>query len=259
MLQSLLLVNQDITQTLLIVFCVLELISVKFFDNCQIVTEVKLKKMGKNVPLSEVERAQIVALHKKGHSERLINQKMKKSKTAVHNAIAKFWNTGTYTTAKKSGRLRKTTPRDDHAIRRIAVRSPMSSASKIRSLLLAKGTDISRRTVSRRLVDDFDLKAHKPAHKPRLTQAMKSKRLAFAKKHVKWTIQQWQQVLFSDECTVQQLTNRKRYVRRPSGKRFSERYTIQTMKHPPSVMIWGGNVNKWNGWTLFFATWNDHE
>ena len=102
----------------------------------------------------------------------------------------------------------------------------MSSASKIRSSLLAKGTDISRRTVSRRLVDDFDLKAHKPAHKPRLTQAMKSKRLAFAKKHVKWTIQQWQQVLFSDQCTVQQFTNRKRYVRRPSGKRFSERYTI---------------------------------
>ena len=84
------------------------------------------------------------------------------------------------------------------AIRRIAVRSPMRFASKIRSSLLAKGTDISRRTVSRRLVDDFDLKAHKPAHKSRLTQAMKSKRLAFAKKHVKWTIQQWQQV----ECLI---------------------------------------------------------
>ena len=163
--------------------------------------------MGKNVPLSEVERAQIVALHKEGHSERLISQKMKESKTAVHNAMAKFRNTGTYTTAKKSGRPRKTTPRDDHAIRRIAVQSPMSSASKIRSSLLAKGTDISGRTVSRRLVDDFDLKAHKPAHKPRLTQVMKSKRLAFAKKHVKWTIQQWQQVLFSDESAVQQLTN----------------------------------------------------
>ena len=82
--------------------------------------------MGKNVPLSEVERAQIVALHKEDHSERLISQKMKKSKTAVHNAMAKFRNTGTYTTAKKSGRPRKTTPRDDHAIRRIAVRSPFN-------------------------------------------------------------------------------------------------------------------------------------
>ena len=57
--------------------------------------------MGKNVPLSEVERAQIVALQKEGHSERLISQKMKKNKTAVHNAIAKFRNTGTYTAPKK--------------------------------------------------------------------------------------------------------------------------------------------------------------
>ena len=126
----------------------------------------------------------------------------------------------------------------------------MGSASKILSSLLAKGTDISRRTVSRRLVDDFDLKAHKPAHKPRLTQAMKSKRLAFAKKHLKWTIQQWQQVLFSDESSVQQFTNRKRYLRRPSRKRFSERYTIQTMKHPQCHDLGGMSINETAG--LFF-------
>ena len=196
--------------------------------------------MAKNSPLSEVLRAQIVALHKEGYSERLISQKIKCSKNAVHNAIVKFRITGTYSTAKKSGRPRKTTPRDDLMIRRTAVRSPMSSASKIRSALLAKGTNISRRTLSRRLVDDFGLKAHKPARKPRLTQAMKVKRLAFAKKHVQWTIQQWHQVLFTDESSVQQFTTRNRYVRRPSGKRFDDRYTIQTMKHPPSVMIWGG-------------------
>ena len=116
----------------------------------------------------------------------------------------------------------------------------MSSASKIRSVLLAKGMDVSGRTVSRRLVDDFGLKARKPAKKPRLTPAMKVKRLGFAKKHAKWTIQQWQQVFFSDESTVQQFTTRHRHVRRSTGKRFDEGYTTQSMKHPPSVMIWGG-------------------
>ena len=96
----------------------------------------------------------------------------------------------------------------------------MSSASKIRSALLEKGTEISRRTVSRRLVDDFGLKAYKPARKPCLTQAMKNKRLAFAKKHAHWTKQQWSKVLFSDKSTVQQFTIRRRHVRRPIGKRF---------------------------------------
>ena len=57
--------------------------------------------------------------------------------------------------------------------------------------------------------------------------------------------------VFSDESTVQQLTTRKRYVRRPTGKRFDERYTTQNKKHPPSVMIWGGtSVNETAG--LFF-------
>ena len=30
----------------------------------------------------------------------------------------------------------------------------------------------------------------------------------------------------------------KRHVRRPVGKRFDERYTVQTMENPPSVMVW---------------------
>ena len=68
---------------------------------------------------------------------------------------------------------------------------------------------------------------------------MKVKRLGFAKKHAKWTIQVATGV-FSDESTVQQFTTHHRYVCRPTGKRFGERYTTQSMKHPPSVLIWGG-------------------
>ena len=131
----------------------------------------------------DVQRAQIVALYKEGYSERSISERIKRSKNAVHNAVLKFKKTGTYSDAKRSGRPQKSTPRDDHIIRRTAVRSPMSFASKIQSVLLAKGADISQRTVSRRLVIDFGLKARKPAKKPRLTPAMKAKRLGFAKKH----------------------------------------------------------------------------
>ena len=49
---------------------------------------------------------------------------------------------------------------------------------------------------------------------------MKNKRLALTKKHATWTKQQGSKVLFSDESTVQEFTIRKRYVRRPIGKRF---------------------------------------
>ena len=121
-------------------------------------------------------------LQKEGYSERQIGSCLKCSKTAVHTALVNFRNSGEYSDKKRSGRLRKTTPGDGHLIRRIAARSPMSSSKKICSTLLATGTDVSSRTVSRRLLNDFDLKSCKPARKPHLTPAMKVKRLAFAKK-----------------------------------------------------------------------------
>ena len=83
----------------------------------------------------------MVALHHEGYLEQLISQRIKR-KNAVHNAVAKFQQAGTFSDAKKSGRSREITPRDNYAIRKIAVRSPMSSACKIRSELLAKGANI---------------------------------------------------------------------------------------------------------------------
>ena len=94
-------------------------------------------------------------------------------------------------------------------------------------------------TVSRRLSQKLNLKSYKPAKKLRLTAAIKAKRQQFANNHQHWTAEQWGKVLFSDESTFQQFVVRKRHVRRPNGKRFDERYTIPTVKHPPSQMIWG--------------------
>ena len=48
----------------------------------------------------------------------------------------------------------------------------MSSSKKICSVLLVTGTDVSSRTVSRCLLNDFDFKSCKPAWKLRLTPAM---------------------------------------------------------------------------------------
>ena len=195
--------------------------------------------MGKKKSLSEVQRAQIVALQGQNLSERLISAQMCCSKTAVHQAIAKYQEDGSYTDRKRSGRPRVSTAREDNLMRRIVMRSPTSSMKKIKAELLCRDRKVSHMTVSRRLSKEFNLKSYKPAKKPRLTPAMKAKRLQFANNHQRWTAQEWQNVLFSDESTFQQFAVRKSYVRRPSGKRFDDIYTISSMKHPPSQMVWG--------------------
>ena len=152
--------------------------------------------MGKKKSLSEVQRAQIVALHGQNLSERLISAQMGCSKTAVHQAIAKYQEDGSYTDRKRSGRPRVSTAREDNLMRRIVMRSPTSSMKKIKAELLRRGRKVSHMTVSRRLSKEFSLKSYKPAEKPRLTPAMKAKRLQFANNHQRWTAQEWQNVLF---------------------------------------------------------------
>ena len=68
---------------------------------------------------------------------------------------------------------------------------------------------------------------------------MKAKRSAFAKKHQNWTAKEWVKVMLSDESTLQQFVVMKGHVPRPRRTRFMQKYTISTIKHPPSQMIWG--------------------
>ena len=59
--------------------------------------------------------------------------------------------------------------------------------------------NISSRTVRRILKEKFGLISYVAVKKPLLTQDLKKKRLAFAKKYSHWTKHMWHQVLFSDE------------------------------------------------------------
>ena len=80
-------------------------------------------KMGKKKTLSEVLRAQIVALHEQNLSERQISPEMGCNKSAVHQAIAKYQEYGYYTYQKRTGRPRITTARENNLMRRSVMRS----------------------------------------------------------------------------------------------------------------------------------------
>ena len=81
------------------------------------------------MPHSETKRAQIITFYTEKYTKCQISMKLKCSKTAVHTAIMNY---GMYSEKMRCGMPRKTSPRDDHLIRRIATRSPTSSCSKIR-------------------------------------------------------------------------------------------------------------------------------
>ena len=120
----------------------------------------------------------------------------------------------------------------------MVVANPHITSRDIGVNLQESGVKVSRMTISRRL-KLMNLSAYKPARKPMLTKALTVKRIHFANQYRHWTENKLQKVMWSDECSITQFGERVSHVRRPIGARYNERYTVPTMKHPASIMIWG--------------------
>jgi hypothetical protein len=99
---------------------------------------------------------------------------------------------------------------------------------------------LSDRTVPHALQKDLKMRSRVAALKPMLTSQMKKKRMRFCKKYKDWTAAEWEKVMFSDESTFRVIRATRSLVRSPSSSNcFDSRYTVKTVKHPTSVMVWG--------------------
>jgi hypothetical protein len=78
------------------------------------------------------------------------------------------------------------------------------------------------------------------AQKPLLTIKMKAKRLKFAKAYRHRMSEDCSKVMYSDESNIKCLKLTRDKVRRQKdSNRFYSHYTIKSVKHPDSVMVWG--------------------
>lgn len=93
----------------------------------------------------------------------------------------------------KCGRKRITTPRTDRKIRDICLENRKKSVTRLTTMMNDEGINISKRTVRRRLADE-NLIGRRPTKKPRLTEAMKKKRLQWARQHKNMTAEDWSRV-----------------------------------------------------------------
>ena len=94
------------------------------------------------------------------------------------------------------------------------------------------------------------------AKKPFLNDKMRKKRVEFCKQYMNWTVDDWKTVLFSDEFTFLTFRSCPRMVCRSLGSdKMDLKFTIKTMKHPPSVMVWGCFSNMGRG-SLYFLPKN---
>ncbi|CAG5039123.1 unnamed protein product [Parnassius apollo] len=205
--------------------------------------------MGKDKDLSprKISEIKTLLLHT-GHSQRKIASIANVSRASV-DRIKKKLDTNVDLTpkrAKNCGRKKITTPRDERKIRDICVENRKAPRKILTKKVQDAGINISLATVRRRM-KDLGFICRRPAKKPLLTQAMMSKRLQWAKEHQNWTAEDWNKVCFSDESSVQILSDKAVFVRRRKGEKFKEDCIIKRVKHPFSIMVWSIISSKGTG------------
>lgn len=191
--------------------------------------------------LSTETRAQIVAYHKIGKSNREIAKLLKLPRRTVDYNVQKYESSGSVSNKKRTGRPKTTTPAEDLRIIITSKRDRRKTAPEIAAEVnVSRQKPVSVTTVKRRL-RQAGLYGRIAMRKPLLRKGNKVKRLTWAREHKDWTVEDWKKVLWTDESKFLTFgSNRRTFVRRAKGERALESCITPTIKHGGgSVMIWG--------------------
>lgn len=198
-------------------------------------------KKTKKANLDPFSRAKIVTLRDEGYSYREIGRRLKCSHSTVIELCKKFDVTGKVVDMKRSGRPKKSTPRDDRELARMSLHSRLSTSKDLQRAWAENcGVSVDASTIRRRL-KRAGLTARRPVKKPFLSTVNIQKRLTWARDHQHWSKAQWDRVLWSDESPYQTfMPQKKAFVRRRPGERYHPDCILPTVKHGGgTAMVWG--------------------
>ena len=145
------------------------------------------------------QRERAIGMLTAGMSARDGARHFQRHESTISRLLNRFQQTGHVADGPRSGRPRKTTPREDRFPTTSSRRNRFLSSRKLGHLLRnATGTRVCDRTVRNKL-HAARLKACRPYVGILLTLRHRETRRQWARVHQGWTRRQWRNVLFSDE------------------------------------------------------------
>ncbi|KAK7107686.1 hypothetical protein V1264_015566 [Littorina saxatilis] len=199
--------------------------------------------------LTTFNRGRAIAWLHDGVSKCKVARQLGVSHSVIVRLNQRFQTTNNVEERPRSGRPKMTTPREDRFIQRQALQHRATTCKVIRGQLReATNINVSERTIGNRL-HDARLRSRRPAVRPLLTQVHRRARLAWSRRHLRWTRRDWAQVLFSDESRFNLYHSD---GRRKVWRREGERYEDDTVHE--RVAFCGGSVMVWGGFSLHQRT-----
>ena len=173
-----------------------------------------------------------------GATQKKVASLLKIAQTSVSYIWRKYLRTNTLEDTQRSGRPLKTTARDRRMLITTSKRNPFFTARQIYDEVPMEKS-ISLVTV-RRILREGHLFGRVSVKKQILNKNHIRKRLAWCKSYMGMLQSQWENVIFSDETRIELFPARRRYVRRPVGTQFQNRYVTKTIRQGGfSILVWG--------------------
>jgi transposase len=198
--------------------------------------------MPKNLKLNrEQMRVKVHSLRESGQSWREIGLATGKSKDAVRKIYRRVVKNNSFVDKPRSGRPRKLTERDRRVIVNIMRKSEIKTAERARKEAASHhNINVSESTVLRAFHESGYV-ARVKRKKPLLTANNKKQRFAWAKQHNTWTINDWKNVIWSDETGFGLVSGEGReYYWSKDGDILDDDSVNPTKKFKGGkVMIWG--------------------
>lgn len=157
-------------------------------------------------------------------------------KSTVQDTIFKASERTNQQSAPRSGRPRQYTARDERYLLRVVRENPKYTYRKLKD---HTKLNFSRKTLWR-ILHRNGITNWRAKKRPFLTNEVAAKRLAFAKKYVLLTKEEWAKIIWSDECSVERGSGKDRsWVFRQPHQKW-DREMIDTYKKGKdiSVMVW---------------------
>ena len=130
------------------------------------------------------------------------------------------------------------TAADERHIVRIARREPKLT---YRALQEAAGVNVHNRTIGRHLAE-YGIKNWRAKKRPKLLEVHAQLRLEFARRHQNWTVAQWRNVIFLDECSLERGSGKETtWVFRTPTQKWDHEMIEEVYKGKDIVqMFWAG-------------------
>lgn len=193
--------------------------------------------------LCALDRAKIVNLRKSGMKIKEIAIAIPCSTSTVSYTIKKYDSFKQLETISGRGRKNLMNKCDEHYLKILCIRDRRKTVPQLTNEFnMMKGNKISETTIRRVLQFKLNLHGRVACRKPFLRPQNVRKRLQFAREHLNWSLEQWHQVLWTDESKFELFgTKRRVFVRRSPGERYRKQCLLPTVKHggKESVIVWG--------------------